>query len=94
MLPGESRSSRPVASGAGLSSHSSITSSPAARTLGTELREVALEEGRRPHVLFGTKELEENRPPIFLPPLLHSAFLKYKPEEGQLTKEAGWRCGG
>ena len=43
--------------------------------------------GHRPHVLFGTKELERNAPVIFLPPLLHSKFQQYKPEEGALTKE-------
>ena len=44
--------------------------------------------GHRPHVLFGTKELEENRPVIFLPPLLHSMFEQFAPELGALTKEA------
>ena len=44
--------------------------------------------GRRPHVLFGTKELVTRRTPKFLPPLLHSAFQTYKPEDGNLTKEA------
>ena len=43
--------------------------------------------GHRPHVLFGTKELEENAPVIFLPPLLHSKFEQYKPELGALTKD-------
>ena len=44
--------------------------------------------GHRPHVLFGTKELERNAPPIFLPPLLHSYFETFAPERGELTKEA------
>ena len=43
--------------------------------------------GHRPHVLFGTKELETNHPVIFLPPLLHSKFEQYKPELGALTKD-------
>ena len=49
---------------------------------------VQLLAGHRPHVLFGTKELEERRPVIFLPPLLHSMFERYAPELGALTKEA------
>ena len=43
--------------------------------------------GHRPHVLFGTKELERNAAVIFLPPLLHSKFEQYKPELGALTKD-------
>ena len=43
--------------------------------------------GHRPHVLFGTKELERNAPVIFLPPLLHSMFEQFAPDKGALTKE-------
>lgn len=43
--------------------------------------------GRRPHFLFGTKELETLRPPKSVPPLLNSHFEKYAPEKGQLTNE-------
>ena len=45
----------------------------------------------RPHVVFGTKELEESKAPIFLPPrqqLLHSAFDKNRADEGKLTIES------
>ena len=53
-------------------------------------------------MLFGTKELVELIAPLFLPPLLHSAFNRfYKPEDGNLTKEAdrvqrgaAWPCIG
>ncbi len=46
----------------------------------------ALLAGRRPHLLYGSKEVAENKPPKFLPPLLHGTFAKYKPEDGALTK--------
>ncbi len=46
----------------------------------------ALLAGRRPHTLYGSKELAEGRAPIFLPPLLHSHFDAYRPEEGRLTQ--------
>ena len=36
-----------------------------------------MEAGRRPHVLFGTKELEERRPLVFLPPMLHAQLEEY-----------------
>ena len=58
-----------------------------ATTTGFELTPVAIAAGRRPMVLFGTKEQEENRTPLFLPPLLNSTFDKYAPEAGALTKE-------
>ena len=45
----------------------------------------ALLAGRRPHLLYGTKEQAEGRAPIFLPPLLHATFEAYRPEDGQLT---------
>ncbi|MEC7233350.1 MAG: hypothetical protein VXW31_10435, partial [Planctomycetota bacterium] len=47
----------------------------------------AIAAGRRPWALFGTKEQEERRPPLFLPPLANSTFDKYKPSKGRLTKE-------
>ena len=45
----------------------------------------ALLAGRRPHAIFGDKEVAENATPRFLMPLLHATFDKYKPEEGHLT---------
>lgn len=47
----------------------------------------ALKAGRRPHVLYGTKEYDEKRALIFLPPLQNSNFSKYKPTKGSLTQE-------
>ena len=45
--------------------------------------------GHRPHVLFGTKELEENRAPIFLPLLLRSRLENYAQNgELKLTKDS------
>ena len=34
------------------------------------------------------KELEQERSPYYLPPLLHSAFDQFAPEKGSLTKES------
>ena len=48
----------------------------------------AIQGGRRPHVIFGDKELVRKAPVIFLPPLMHSNFDEYAPEKGQLTNEA------
>lgn len=47
----------------------------------------AIAEGRRPHMLYGTKEAANNRAPIFLPPLLNENFVRYSPVDGDLTKE-------
>ena len=46
----------------------------------------AIAAGRRPHCVFGDKEVARNGPPQFLNPLLHSTFDAHKPEEGDLTK--------
>ena len=43
---------------------------------------------RRPHVIFGTRELMGLGGPDFLPPLLNASFQRYAPEKGQLTKES------
>jgi len=43
---------------------------------------------RRPHAIFGTKELAHDRPPLFIPSLVGATFLKYAPEHGDLTSEA------
>ena len=47
----------------------------------------SLEAGRRPHILYGTKENADRWPPLFLPPMLHSTFEEYNPDKGTLTKE-------
>lgn len=46
------------------------------------------DEGRRPHLIYGTKQFQENLPPIILPPLQYSYFDQYHPEKGCLTKES------
>jgi hypothetical protein len=45
----------------------------------------ALGVGRRPHVLFGSKELALGTGPLFLPPLLHRHLELYAPEKGSMT---------
>ncbi len=45
------------------------------------------EEGRRPHVMFGSGERAARIPPIVLPPLQNSYFEEFHPEKGHLTKE-------
>ena len=49
-----------------------------------------MEAGRRPHLLFGTRELEEIQAPIFLPPMLHTQLEKYAADKvlGNLTKQS------
>merc|ERR1719240_2254396 len=58
-----------------------------AKRFNTVLRH-ALTLSRRPHFLFGTKELDIFRPPKSVPPLLNSHFDAYAPEKGELTNEA------
>jgi hypothetical protein len=48
----------------------------------------ALAVGRRPHVLFGSKEVSSGRTPLFLPPLLATHYETYAPERGELTVES------
>jgi hypothetical protein len=45
------------------------------------------QEGRRPHILYGSKEKADLRAPIILPPLQYSFFDQYHPEKGTLTRE-------
>jgi hypothetical protein len=42
--------------------------------------------GRRPHLLYGSKEKATTHPPMVLPPLQNSYFERYNPENGILTK--------
>jgi hypothetical protein len=44
-------------------------------------------QGRRPHLLFGSKELEETRTPIILSPLQNLYFNKYNPIDGAVSIE-------
>jgi len=44
--------------------------------------------GRRPHVIFGTKEYRAQRPPMFLPGMVDATFRRYPPAGGELTSEA------
>ena len=48
----------------------------------------SMQAGRRPHLLYGTREHKQvGRTPIQLPPLQNSWFDKYNPVKGKLTKE-------
>jgi hypothetical protein len=42
--------------------------------------------GRRPHLLYGSKEISQIQTPWVLPPLQNSYFERYDPENGILTK--------
>jgi len=46
-----------------------------------------LADGRRPHVIFGTKELVHDVMPVFLPPMLGVTFSRYDPAQGNLFAE-------
>jgi len=46
---------------------------------------LAASKGRRPHLLYGTKEYETYRQPITLPPLQHSFLDIYHPLKGKLS---------
>uniref|UniRef100_A0A7S1FAG8 Heterokaryon incompatibility domain-containing protein n=1 Tax=Noctiluca scintillans TaxID=2966 RepID=A0A7S1FAG8_NOCSC len=48
----------------------------------------AISKGHRPHMIFGNKEMEAHRSPLFLPPLLHTHLHKYPPEEGDISVPA------
>jgi len=45
----------------------------------------ALAAGHRPHIVYGSKELEEKRGPLFLPPLLSTHLSRYPPLEGRMN---------
>jgi len=47
----------------------------------------AASQERRPHFLYGSKELSESKQPICLPPLQHSYLEKYNPIDGDLSFE-------
>ncbi len=46
---------------------------------------IAAEAGRRPHLLYGTKESVKLKMPMVLPPLLNSYLDEYNPAKGDLT---------
>lgn len=47
------------------------------------------DEGRRPHILYGSKEdSSATGPPLVLPPLQNKMFEEYHPEKGHLTKDS------
>ena len=48
----------------------------------------AASQERRPHFLYGSKELNESKQPICLPPLQHSYLEKYNPIDGDLSYES------
>lgn len=49
---------------------------------------IAAEAGRRPHLLYGTKESVKLKMPIVLPPLLNSYLDEYNPATGHLTVDS------
>jgi hypothetical protein len=49
---------------------------------------LAAEANRRPHYLYGSKEMKEKRAPICLPPLQNSYFEDYHPLKGSLSVAA------
>lgn len=49
---------------------------------------LAAEARRRPHYLYGSKELRDKRAPICLPPLQNSYFEDYHPLKGSLSVPA------
>ena len=44
-----------------------------------------MQNGRRPHILFGSYEQKRNYSPFIMPPLLNSWFEEYHPEKGNLS---------
>eukprot|EP01038_Epipyxis_sp_PR26KG_P004738 gene4738-6646_t len=44
-------------------------------------------EGRRPHLLYGSRESNCSDLPRVLAPMQHSNFIEYRPEEGEATKK-------
>lgn len=48
----------------------------------------AISTGRRPHGIYGNKQVDSKRPVFFLPPLTHATLARYEPATGQLTSEA------
>ena len=54
-------------------------------TLFRGVLQAAVLQGRRPHVIVGTREAELDMPPCFLKPLMHHIFARYAPEDGTLT---------
>jgi hypothetical protein len=47
-----------------------------------------LSQGVRPHLLFGTSELQNLRQPVILPPLQNAFYEQLDPVKGHLTNEA------
>jgi hypothetical protein len=57
------------------------------KLFGGELRQVMSEENRRPHLLFGTREMELGAMPLILRALRDFEFAKYHPSKGAFTNE-------
>jgi hypothetical protein len=58
------------------------------KVLGGSLKEFMKTDKQRPHLLFGTREMEMNQEPIFLRALKDKdEFDKYDPRNGELSKE-------
>jgi hypothetical protein len=56
-----------------------------AKLFGGKLQEVMVKELRRPHLLFGTREMELGKMPHIMRPLRGDEFEKYHPGRGDLT---------
>ena len=55
-----------------------------AKLFGGELKKIMMEEQRRPHLLFGTREKELDKMPIILRQLADEEFEKFHPGKGEL----------
>jgi hypothetical protein len=56
-----------------------------AKYLGGELKRIMVEENRRPHLLFGTREKELGKMPVILRNLTDEEFETFHPGQGLLT---------
>jgi hypothetical protein len=65
---------------------------PSAKKRGAVFRQggaiwAAVSQGRRPHIVYGTKQSVAKMQPMFFPPLLHSNLAMYDPAKMELTSE-------
>ena len=57
-------------------------------TLFADILQVHHMESFRPHFVYGTKELNEKRPPLVLNPLQHTHLTNYHPAKGYFSKDS------
>ncbi len=55
------------------------------KLFGGKLREAMAKEKRRPHLVYGTREMERGDMPVILRPLRDDEFMAYHPGQGGLT---------